>query len=168
MLAGVRDSVQRLMRELESPTIPYWKHLVVVFVVATPPAWVLAEVFNTAATAFGYSFAAEEETQRLIDSMPWLVTDLVAPVIETFLLAGLVAVIPMKRARWIVGAVCGTVSGIAHGLSNGALWVAGPTWMFFVYAVGYQAWRDASFFRAFGAAGIPHCVNNLLAALVFD
>ena len=139
-----------------------------VFIVATPPAWVWAEVFNTTAAAFGYWFATEEKTQRLIDSVPWFVTDLVAPVIETLLLAGLVAVIPVKRARWIVGAVCGAVSGIAHGLSNGALWVAGPTWMFFVYAVAYQAWRDASFFRALGAAGIPHCVNNSLATLAFD
>ena len=168
MLGGVRDAIQSLMRELETPTISYGKYSLLVFVVATLPAWVVAELLNAAAASFRYSFAVEDKTTRSIDSPPWFIVDVVSPMAETLLLAGLVALSPMKRARWIVGAICSVISGVARGFSNGALWVVRPAWLFFVYAMAYQAWRDVSFFRAFGAAGIPHVVNNSFAALLFD
>ena len=168
MFGGVRDAAQSLMRELENPTISYGKYLLLAFVVASLPAWVIAELFNMVATSFGYSFAVEDKTTQLIDSLPWYIVNFVMPMVETLLLAGLIALIPMKRAHWIVGSICSVIFGVAHGFSNGALWIAGPAWAFFVYAMAYQAWRDLSFFRAFGAAGIPHVLNNALAALFFD
>ena len=168
MLGVVRNAAQGLMRELENPTISYAKSLLLILVLATPAAWVVAELFNITAASFGYSFAFEDKTARLIDSLPWFIVDVASPMVETLLLAGLIALIPVKRARWIVGLICSVVFGVAHGFSNGALWVAGPAWLFFVYAMAYQAWRDLSFFHAFGAAGIPHVLNNALAALFFD
>ena len=168
MLGVIRDAAQSSMRELENPSISYGKYLLLVFLLASPLAWVIAELFNIIAASFGYSFAVEDKTTRLIDSLPWFIVDVVSPMAETLLLAGLIALIPMKRARWIVGSICSVVFGVAHGFSNGALWVAGPAWLFFVYAMAYQAWRDLSFFHAFGAAGIPHVLNNALAALFFD
>ena len=88
-----------------------------------------------------------------------------APVLETLLLAGMLAVLP---SRWSIvsrAAVAGVAWGVLHGL-QAPLWFFAPTFAFFVYACGYLAWRPVSFTRGFAAAAVPHALNNLVAILL--
>lgn len=121
---------------------------------------VLAGSADAAARAFGI----EQPTDGLPEwSIGWV--DLVgvvlfAPLVETLLLSGLLALL----ARWMqsprrIAAVSALIWGGLHG-SVAPMWFFGTVWAFFVFSYAYLAWRPRSYRHAFAAAALPHAMQN--------
>lgn len=89
-----------------------------------------------------------------------------APIAETFLLAGLLALLSMPplRPAWIPIAAA-ILFGCLHGMSA-ALWFFGTVWSFFVFSCAFLVWRKFSFRQAFLAAALPHAMLNAVVMLV--
>lgn len=89
-----------------------------------------------------------------------------APVVETLLLAALLRVLSSTSLRPETSAgVSAVLWGTFHGLF-GALWFFGTAWSFFVFSCGYIAWRRPSFGHAFLAAAVPHALVNSVVILL--
>jgi hypothetical protein len=85
-----------------------------------------------------------------------------APLVETLLLAGLLALTPRRWGivpRAIVSAI---VWGGLHALSA-PFWFLGTAFSFFVFSCGYLVWRQKSFKYGFAAAAMLHALINLTA-----
>lgn len=46
------------------------------------------------------------------------------------------------------------------------LWFFGTVWSFYVFSLGYLAWRPVSYKHALGAAAVPHALVNASALLM--
>lgn len=91
----------------------------------------------------------------------------IAPIVETFLLAGLLKILSKVNPRpFFIAAYAAVVWGGLHGLF-GILGFFGSVWNFFVFSCSFIAWRKLSFKQAFIAAAVPHAFVNLIAILVF-
>lgn len=89
-----------------------------------------------------------------------------APIVETFLLAGLLKILSKVSSHPVfIAAYAAIIWGGLHGLF-GILWFFGTVWSFFVFSCSFIAWRKSSFKHAFIAAAIPHALVNLIAVLV--
>lgn len=95
-----------------------------------------------------------------------LIAVVVAPLVETALLAAVIELLRRLTANvWIVAVVTGLAWGAAHAVFH-PLWFFGTAWSFFVFARGYLAWRPVSYKHAFGAAALPHALVNASALLM--
>jgi hypothetical protein len=84
-----------------------------------------------------------------------------APLLETLLLAALLELLGMVLRSWArIAAVSAVAWGLLHGLVA-PLWFFGTVWSFFVFGAAYIAWRPRSIRRAFVAAALPHAFINL-------
>ena len=84
-----------------------------------------------------------------------------APCIETFLLAGLLALLSRASSRPLfIAAVSGVLWGALHGM-YGLMWFFGTFWSFYVMSCSYLAWRPLGYWQAFAAAAVPHALLNL-------
>ncbi len=85
-----------------------------------------------------------------------------SPIVETFMLAGLLAmlsaVISNKRC---VAMTSGIAWGALHA-TMGLSWFAGPAWIFFVVSCSFIAWREKGFKQAYVVSCVPHALNNAL------
>ncbi|CAN5305136.1 hypothetical protein BH09PSE6_BH09PSE6_09710 [soil metagenome] len=91
----------------------------------------------------------------------------VSPIVETFLLAGLLRVLSSTSlAQGSVVAMAALLWGLAHGLF-GALWFFGTVFSFGIYSYSYLAWRRISFWQAWLAAAVPHVLVNGIATAAF-
>ena len=89
----------------------------------------------------------------------------IAPVFETLLLAGMLALMPLRwgiARRAIISAI---VWGLLHGVFA-PLWFFGSVFGFFVFSCGYMVWRQKSFAYGFAAASIPHAIINLTVFVI--
>ncbi|MGY0559513.1 CPBP family glutamic-type intramembrane protease [Luteimonas sp. A277] len=88
-----------------------------------------------------------------------------APVVETFLFAGLLKLLsglgPLRSC--VVSAV---IWGLAHGLLE-PIRFAGSVWSFFVFGFGYLLWGQRSFKHGFVAAAVPHVIVNCVALAIW-
>jgi len=118
-------------------------------------------VESAGADAAGLAPPASTESPR-----DMLRTVLLAPAIESFVLAGLLWLvgkfIPGVEWQAIVAAI---ICGAAHGAFY-PLWFFGTVFSFYVFSRGYLAWRAVSFKHAFGAAAVPHALVNSTVLLV--
>jgi membrane protease YdiL (CAAX protease family) len=88
---------------------------------------------------------------------------ILAPLFETFILAGLISLLLKANLKPLVVA---TASAIAWGLLhtiNGPTGFFAVTVGFFVQSYSYIVWRKQSFSLGYAAAAIPHMANNLFA-----
>lgn len=85
---------------------------------------------------------------------------LIAPAIETILMAGGIALTPRSWGIVWRGVVSGLIWGGLHGMVAPIAFF-GPGFAFFVFSCGYQVWRPISFRAAFIAAALPHALLNL-------
>jgi hypothetical protein len=86
---------------------------------------------------------------------------LVAPVVETLILAALVSLLRRAiRQPALIAAVSAIIFGSLHALVE-VLWFFGTVWSFFVFTCAYLAWRSDSFRSAFIAACVPHILINV-------
>jgi membrane protease YdiL (CAAX protease family) len=161
------DRVRWTYRELSSPKLPYFVNIVFVVSGVMLLGWVLAYVTWGVAEYFDYGFEKEAVTAQRIRSWPLISVIFVVPLVETFLLAGVIGVMHRLRRNSLQTAIiCGLVFGVLHAWSNGLAAFIAPGWAFFVFAMAYQAWRARSFPHAFWAALIPHSINNALALYI--
>lgn len=85
-----------------------------------------------------------------------------SPIIETFLLIGLIHILKAIDKNWkFVCIYSGIIFGILHGLS-GFLWFFSPCWAFMVFAYCYLYWIKRNSKLSYWAACIPHMLNNAI------
>jgi hypothetical protein len=83
-----------------------------------------------------------------------------APLLETLLLAALLELLGMALRGWVpIAAISAVAWGLLHGLVA-PLWFFGTVWGFFVFSAAYIAWRPRSTGRALVAAALPHALIN--------
>lgn len=89
-----------------------------------------------------------------------------APLLETLLLAALLELLGMALRSWVpIAAVSAIAWGLLHGLVT-PLWFFGTVWSFFVFSAAYIAWRPQSIHRALVAAALPHAFINFVVFTV--
>jgi hypothetical protein len=88
-----------------------------------------------------------------------------SPVIETFLLALLIAILSsFITSKLRVAIISGVLWGLGHAMF-GLLWFFVPAWMFFLLSCSYIAWHEKGFRYAYLVALVPHVINNATAVL---
>ncbi|MEQ1516733.1 MAG: CPBP family glutamic-type intramembrane protease [Usitatibacteraceae bacterium] len=93
-------------------------------------------------------------------------TIIFAPVVETFLLAGLVNILSRVTKRPVqIAALSALLWGSFHALF-GLLWFFGTVWSFFVFTVAYIVWKKVTFSHGLVAASLPHALVNSSAMLL--
>ncbi|MDD2924563.1 hypothetical protein [Rhodoferax sp.] len=90
----------------------------------------------------------------------------VAPVIETLLLAAILWVLSLLSQNLLLVAAASAVIWAGFHATFGALWFFGTVWSFFVFSCAYLTWRKVSFPRAYFAAALPHAFVNLTVVLI--
>jgi membrane protease YdiL (CAAX protease family) len=90
---------------------------------------------------------------------------LLAPLAETCLLIGLLALLRRRLADTAAVAVSAIAWGLAHALFD-PLRFFGSVWSFAVFGFGYMAWQRRRPDKAFLAAALPHALVNAAALLI--
>jgi len=88
-----------------------------------------------------------------------------APIIETLMLMGLLALMPVRWSIVRRATLWALAWGCLHGLVA-PIWFIGVVVPFFVFSCGYLAWRPKSVGFGFAAAALPHALQNLSAFLL--
>ncbi|GAB3755875.1 hypothetical protein [Lysobacter olei] len=111
-------------------------------------------------------------TPTPVDSDPssmWLEvleTVAIAPLVESLLLAGMLAMLTSwELSRTRAAVIAALLWGVMHGL-KAPMAFFGPAWGFLVFSAGYLMWRPVSFRHAFAAAAIPHALYNGIVMVV--
>lgn len=91
-----------------------------------------------------------------------------APILETFLLAGMLKLLLSWELSPLRACVTSAVLwGVMHGV-KAPVAIFGPTWGFMIFGAGYLLWRPVSFRHAFAAAAVPHAISNTIAVLTIS
>lgn len=158
--------MRRLLGFLLYPEIPLWKYCLYLVPLALIPSALIVTLASLTAEAAGLNVAAHSAPERDVTLGSVMGAVVFAPVVETFMLAGLLRVLSFTSLH---PAVCAAFSAVLwaglHGLL-GALWFFGTVWSFFVYSCGYMTWRKTSLRQGFLAAAIPHALVNSMAMLL--
>ena len=89
----------------------------------------------------------------------------VAPVVETLVLAAVIALLGRTSSSPLFVAACaGALAGLAHGPNPVAM--AGTASAFFVFSCCFMAWRARGLGAGLLAAGVPHAVSNAIVLLL--
>ena len=95
----------------------------------------------------------------------WIAT-VVAPVIETLVLGGVLRLLEFAtKRRQVLAVVSALAWGAAHAWFH-PLWFFGTVWSFYVFSRAWLAWRPVSYKHAFAAAALPHALVNSSALLM--
>lgn len=153
----------RPIKRLLSPSVPLWRYCLEAWPIALIPSGLLVilafGVFMLVGTPIEM-VAAPSRTASLSDFFGVVIF---APIMETFILAGVLNVLGRMVGRPVVVAMLSACFwGLFHGFF-GALWFFGSVWSFFVFSCAYLAWRESSFKASFVAASVPHALVNLTA-----
>jgi hypothetical protein len=142
---------------------PFWQHCVLAFPLALIPSVTLVGVVASLFTLFGQSSDGMWPAERELTVVRAISMVLVAPIIETFVLAALLRLLSAicKNPR-LVAAISAMLWGTLHGIS-GPMWFFGTVWSFFVFSSLYLTWRQVSFKHGYAAAMIPHLLINATA-----
>lgn len=156
----------RLLGFLLYPEISLWKYCLYLVPLALIPSALIVTLATLTAEAAGLNAAAHSAPARDVTLGNVFGAVVFAPVVETFMLAGLLKVLSSTSLH---PAVCAAFSAVLwgglHGLF-GALWFFGTVWGFFVFSCGYITWRHTSFRQGFLAASVPHALVNSIAMLL--
>lgn len=86
---------------------------------------------------------------------------LLSPIVETWMLSGIVYVLLKKiKPRIVAALITAFIFAFLHGVMS-PIWFFGTFWPFFVFSFSYISWRTQSFNKAFIAACVPHSLHNL-------
>jgi hypothetical protein len=137
-------------------------------------AWHLALIPSIALAALAYLVfssagadvsALQKPARDVLTRNVWM-TVLVAPAIETGVLAlGLWLIGRATRNRQAIAITSALAWGGLHAWFH-PLWFFGTVWSFYVFSLGYLAWRPVSYKHALGAAAVPHALVNSSALLM--
>jgi hypothetical protein len=141
-------------------------YCVIAWHVALIPTFLLLLAAHAFFSATGADVEALQKPAREIARRSVWITLVVAPLVETVILAAVVTVL----ARFIRNAnIVAAISALAWAGLHAAfypLWFFGVVWSFFVFSRGYLAWQPVSYKHAFGAAAVPHALVNSSALLL--
>lgn len=144
---------------------PLWRHCLLAFPLTTVPSVLLVLLGVAVIRALGHPLP---DVPLELELGIWgvLGTVVIAPLVETFLLAvGLVVFTAMTRSIVVAAALSAVLWGGLHALIS-PLWFVAPAWGFYVFSICYLAWWPRSFRRGFTAALVPHVLNNGLVIVV--
>jgi hypothetical protein len=137
-------------------------------------AWHLALIPSIALAALAYLVfstagadvsALQKPARDVLTRNVWM-TVLVAPFVETLVLAlGLWLLSRITRQRQVIAIISALAWGGLHAWFH-PLWFFGVVWSFYVFSLGYLAWRRVSYKHALGAAAVPHALVNASALLM--
>lgn len=141
-------------------------YCVVAWHVALIPTILILLAAHAVFSSAGVDVDALQKPAREIAQRSVWITLVVAPLVETVVLALAVTVL----ARFILNpTIVAAISALAWAGLHAAfypMWFFGVVWSFFVFSRGYLAWRAVSYKHAFGAAAVPHALVNASALLL--
>jgi uncharacterized membrane protein YjgN (DUF898 family) len=158
--------MDRMTRFLFNTEIPIWRYTMLLALLAIIPAIAIVGFVR-----FGMAFAGLNTAR--FDAPPVSAsfsgafgTIVFAPILETILLALLIAILSSFMSNKLhVAAVSGIAWGLGHA-AFGLLWFFGPAWSFFILTCAFIAWRGKGFKQAYFVAFIPHVLNNAIGVLI--
>jgi hypothetical protein len=141
---------------------PLWRYALLAWPLALVPSLLLIALALGVLSLFGVDIDSLRNGYAPNGTLNDAVrTVLLAPLLETLVLAALMAWFSMLSPRLLISAgISALLWGLLHGLAS-PLWFFGTVWAFFVYSYGYQAWRAVSRWHALAAAALPHALSNL-------
>lgn len=158
--------MRRLLGFLLNPEVSLGRYCFYLVPLAIIPSAIIYWLARSFAQSFGLNVAAHGAPAMELTLGSALGTVIFAPVVETLLLAGVLALLSSASPRPVLCAVISSVLwGCLHGLF-GALWFFGTAWSFFVFSCAYLSWRRTSFRQGFLAAAVPHASVNSIAMLL--
>jgi hypothetical protein len=163
----VRDLRETWLRfwSLE-PRVSLPEYCLIAWHVALIPSILLVVISFAVFSGVGVDTAAIQKPAREIAQRNLWIAVLVAPVVETLVLAvGLRLIGLLTKNREAVAFMSALAWGALHA-SFYPLWFFGTAWSFYVFSRGYLAWRQVSVKHALGAAAVPHALVNSSALLV--
>jgi hypothetical protein len=109
--------------------------------------------------------ALQKPARDIAQRNVWM-TVLVAPLVETLLLALCIELLGLvTRHREVIAVASALAWGALHA-SFYPIWFFGTAWSFYVFSRGYLAWQPVSYKHALGAAAVPHALVNSSALLM--
>ena len=146
--------------------IPLWRYSLQVALLAILPAMAIVGIVRFGLVFAGLNLSRFDAPPTSVSIGGVFGTIVFAPVIETFILALLIAFLSLFMSNKLkIAVVCGIAWGFFHAIF-GLLWFFGPAWGFFILSCAFLAWREKSFKQAYIAAFIPHVLNNAIMVLV--
>lgn len=164
--AGRREagSAERLLRDVRVDRWPFHadvgllRYALRAAAVGVVPSILLVVVVAGLASLAGIDVGRPPEVRLGAGGLVAVVV--MAPLLETLLLAALLELLGMAFRSWLaIAAVSAFAWGLLHGLVT-PLWFFGTVWSFFVFGASYIAWRPQSVTRALVAAALPHAFIN--------
>lgn len=90
----------------------------------------------------------------------------VSPVLETFIMAGILWLLGLGIKRKVVlAAVSALIWAVLHSLAA-PMWGFAIVWPFFVFSSGYLAWKQKAWWKAIVVAIALHGFQNFIAGLL--
>ena len=162
MALAPSSGIEAARRFMFEPRLPLWRYVLLAVPLAMLPSLLLAWLAWTLTAAAGIDTAAHAPPALEPGLSTLLGVTLLAPVVETLLLGGMIGLLSrVIRSAVAVAVTCALLWGVLHGLA-GALWFAGTVWSFFVFSAAWIAWRPRSRWHAFAASASTHALLNLL------
>ena len=141
-------------------------YCVVAWHVALVPTILILIAAHSMFSSAGVDVEALQKPAREIAQRSVWITLIVAPLVETCVLALLVTGLArLSRNPNVVSSISALAWGGLHAVFH-PMWFFGVVWSFFVFSRGYLAWRPVSYKHAFGAAAVPHALVNSSALLM--
>jgi hypothetical protein len=145
---------------------PFLEYCLVAWHLALIPSMVLVVLAYLVFSGAGADVGALQKPARDIAQRNVLIAIVVAPLVETLLLALGVRLIGLvTRHREAIAISSALAWGALHACFH-PMWFFGTVWSFYVFSRGYLAWRPISYKHALGAAAIPHALVNSSALLM--
>ena len=142
------------------------EYCLVAWHLALVPSILLVVVSYAIFSGAGVDVGAVQKPARDIAQRNVWMTALVAPFIETLVLAlGIRLISFLTKHREAVAVASAFAWGALHA-SFYPMWFFGTAWSFYVFSRGYLAWRPVSVKHAFAAAAVPHALVNSSALLL--
>ena len=143
--------------------VPYWRAIVTLSALAIVPSIGFVLIAFAILALLGVDAVESAPELPVNDPAFIFLAIVVGPLVETALLVVVLKVIGLvvesANAR---SGVSGIGWGVAHGI-QAPPWFFGTFWSFFVFSRAYLAWRKISRSRGFGAACLPHAIQNTVA-----
>ena len=144
----------------------FLEYSLVAWHVALIPSLVLVVLTYAIFSGAGADVAALQKPARDIAQRNVWMTVLVAPLIESLLLAlGIRLLSLVTKHREAIAILSALAWGALHAAFY-PMWFFGTVWSFYVFSRGYLAWRPVSYKHALGAAAVPHALVNSSALLM--
>ena len=144
-----------------SPQMSLLHYSLLAFAISILPGTILSGTGILVAEFLGYDSSILSGKSYPLDLANLLRTVVVAPVLETLMLALLMGFLStMFKRELVVVTLSALLWGVLHGLL-GPLRFFGTAWAFFVFSSAFLVWSRKSFSSGLLAAGIPHVLQNL-------